>query len=56
MYAPKSVALTRQRKLLVMPGFGVRYSFLGPESDTYFVPAMRYSVSVAGTHSTRDIS
>jgi hypothetical protein len=43
-------------KLQVMPGFGVRYSFLELGMDTYFVPAMRYAVSVAGTHSTRDIS
>jgi len=40
----------------VMPGFGVRYSLLELGSDSYFVPAIRYDVSVAGTHSTRDIS
>ncbi|MGO9545007.1 MAG: transporter [Rhodomicrobium sp.] len=43
-------------KWLVMPGFGVRYSLTELGSDSYFVPAMRYDVSVAGSHSRRDIS
>jgi hypothetical protein len=43
-------------KWQVMPGFGIRYSILELGSGTYLVPAMRYAVSVAGTHSTRDIS
>ncbi len=43
-------------KWQVMPGFGVRYSFLELGDDTYFVPAMRYAVSVAGTPAARDIS
>ncbi len=43
-------------KLQVMPGFGVRYSFLELGPDTFFAPQMRYAVSVAGTNSTRDIS
>ncbi len=40
----------------MMPAFGVRYTFLELSSDTFFAPQMRYAVSVAGTHSTRDIS
>jgi hypothetical protein len=43
-------------KLQIMPAFGFRYSFLDLGPDNYFVPTLRYSVSVAGTHSTRDIS
>jgi hypothetical protein len=43
-------------KMQVMPGFGVRYSIPEWGDDTYFVPAMRYAVSVAGPHSRRDIS
>ncbi|MGA7324894.1 MAG: transporter [Rhodomicrobium sp.] len=43
-------------KLQIMPGLGVRYSFLELGPDNYFVPSLRYAVSVAGTHSTRDIS
>ncbi len=44
------------RKWQIMPGFGVRYSLTALGSDSYFVPSMRYAVSVAGTPSTRDIS
>ncbi len=43
-------------KWQVMPGFGVRYSLPELSSGSYFVPAMRYDVSVAGTSSKRDIS
>ena len=39
-----------------MPGFGVRYTFTELSSDTYFVPAMRYAVSFAGSPPKRDIS
>jgi hypothetical protein len=40
----------------IMPAAGFRYSFLELGSGTFIVPQMRYAVSVAGTHSTRDIS
>ncbi len=40
----------------VMPGFGVRYSLPELGSDSYFVPAMRYDMSVTGTPSSRNIS
>jgi hypothetical protein len=43
-------------KWLMMPVFGVRYTFLELGSDNFFAPQMRYAVSVAGVHSTRDIS
>lgn len=40
----------------IMPGFGVRYSFLEWGDNTYFVPAMRYAMSFAGSPATRNIS
>ena len=43
-------------KWQVMPGFGVRYSFLDFGPDTYFVPVVRYAVSVAGDPTKRNIS
>src|SRR6516165_1295387 len=43
-------------KWQIMPGFGVRYSFLEWGDNTYFVPAIRYAVSFAGRASKRDIS
>jgi hypothetical protein len=43
-------------KWQVMPGFGVRYSFLQFGPDTYFVPVVRYAISVAGDPNRRNIS
>jgi Putative MetA-pathway of phenol degradation len=43
-------------KWQIMPGFGVRYSFLEYGSDTYFVPKIRYAISFAGDPSRRNIS
>jgi len=43
-------------KWQVMPGFGVRYSFLDLGPDTYFVPVIRYAISVAGDPTRRNIS
>jgi hypothetical protein len=43
-------------KWLVMPGFGVRYSFLEFGADTYFVPKIRYAMSFAGDPTRRTIS
>ncbi len=40
----------------IMPGVGVRYSFLEFGPDTYFVPVIRYAISVAGDPSRRNIS
>ena len=43
-------------KWQIMPGFGVRYSFLEAGPDTYFVPVVRYAISFAGDTSRRNIS
>jgi len=43
-------------KWQIMPGFGVRYSFLESGPDTYFVPVVRYAMSVAGDPNRRNIS
>ncbi len=43
-------------KWQIMPGFGVRYSFLEIGPDTYFVPMVRYVSSFAGDTSRRNIS
>ena len=42
-------------KWQVMPGFGLRYSFLELGPDTYFVPVIRYAMSVAGDPLRRNI-
>lgn len=43
-------------KWQIMPGAGVRYSFLEFGPDTYFVPVIRYAISFAGDPSRRNIS
>jgi len=43
-------------KRQIMPGVGVRYSFLEIGPDTYFVPVVRYAISFAGDPSRRNIS
>jgi Putative MetA-pathway of phenol degradation len=43
-------------KWQIMPGFGVRYSFLEYGPDTYFVPVIRYAMSFAGNPTARAIS
>ena len=43
-------------KWQIMPGAGVRYSFLEFGPDTYFVPVVRYAISVAGDPNRRNIS
>jgi Putative MetA-pathway of phenol degradation len=43
-------------KWQIMPGFGVRYSFLEINRDTYFVPVLRWAVSFAGDPSRRNIN
>jgi len=43
-------------KWQIMPGFGVRYTFMELSKDTYFVPAIRYAVSFAGDPAKRNIS
>jgi hypothetical protein len=43
-------------KWQIMPGFGVRYSFLEYGDDTYFAPKIRYAISFSGDPSRRNIS
>jgi len=43
-------------KWQIMPLAGVRYSFLEFGSNTYFVPKVRYAVSIGGDSSRRSIS
>jgi hypothetical protein len=43
-------------KWQIMPGFGVRYSFLEINADTYFVPVLRWAVSFAGDPTRRNIN
>jgi hypothetical protein len=40
----------------IMPGAGIRYTFLEYGEDTFFVPKVRYDVSFAGNPSRRNIS
>jgi hypothetical protein len=42
-------------KWQIMPGLGVRYSFADLGPDTYFVPVIRYALSVAGGPARRNI-
>jgi hypothetical protein len=43
-------------KWQIMPGFAVRYSFLELGTDTYFVPVVRYAISVADNISEPQIA
>jgi hypothetical protein len=43
-------------KWQIMPGVGVRYSFVEIGPDTYFVPVIRYAMSFAGNPMARTIS
>jgi Putative MetA-pathway of phenol degradation len=42
-------------KWQIMPGLGLRYSFTDLGPDTYFVPVIRYALSVAGDPTRRNI-
>jgi hypothetical protein len=42
-------------KWQIMPGLGVRYSFTDLGPDTYFVPVIRYALSVARDPARRNI-
>lgn len=39
----------------IMPAAGIRYSFLEVNSDTYFVPVVRYAISFGGNPTARTI-
>jgi Putative MetA-pathway of phenol degradation len=56
LVAPTAEDSLGSGKWQIMPGFGVRYSFLDIGPDTYFVPVIRYAVSFAGDPSRRNIS
>ena len=43
-------------KWVIMPGAGVRYSFLEINPDTYFVPVLRWAMSFAGDPTRRRIN
>ena len=56
LVAPTAEDSLGSGKWQIMPGFGVRYSFLEIGPDTYFVPVVRYAISFAGDPSRRNIS
>jgi hypothetical protein len=56
LYAPTAEDSLGTGRWQIMPGAGVRYSFLEFGDDTYFVPKLRYAVSFAGDPSRRNIS
>ena len=56
LVAPTAEEALGSGKWQIMPGFGVRYSFLDIGPDTYFVPVVRYAISFAGDPSRRNIS
>ncbi len=56
LVAPTAEDSLGSGKWQIMPGFGVRYSFLEVGPDTYFVPVVRYAISFAGDTSRRNIS
>ena len=58
-FGARLVAPTAQEELgsgrwQVMPGVGIRYSFLEFGPDTYFVPKIRYAIGFGGDPSRRD--
>lgn len=56
LVAPTAENSLGSGKWQIMPGVGVRYSFLDMGPDTYFVPVVRYAISFAGDPSRRNIS
>src|SRR5262249_14345704 len=56
LVAPSAEDTIGNSKWQIMPGFGVRYSFLQYGPNTYFVPKMRYAMSFGGDPSARNIS
>jgi hypothetical protein len=54
--APSAMDMVGNGKWQIAPAFGIRYLFLEFGSNTYFVPKIRYAVSVAGDPSKRHIS
>jgi len=56
LYAPTAEDSLGTGRWQIMPGVGVRYSFLEFGDNTFFVPKVRYAVSFAGDPSRRNIS
>jgi hypothetical protein len=56
LYAPTAEDSLGTGRWQIMPGAGVRYSFLEFGDNTFFVPKVRYAVSFAGDPSRRNIS
>ena len=56
LYAPTAEDSLGTGKWQIMPGAGVRYTFLEFGEDTFFVPKARYAVSFAGDPSRRNIN
>jgi len=56
LVAPTAADTLGSGKWQIMPGFGMRYSFLEVGPETYFVPSVRYAMSVAGDPSRRSIN
>jgi hypothetical protein len=56
LVAPTAADSLGSGKWEIMPGFGVRYSFLEFSPETYFVPSIRYALSFAGDPTRRNIN
>jgi Putative MetA-pathway of phenol degradation len=56
LYAPTAEDSLGTGRWQIMPGAGVRYTFLEFGEDTFFVPKLRYAISFAGDPSRRNIS
>jgi hypothetical protein len=54
--APSAEGTIGNGKWQVLPGVGTRYLFPERGSNTYFVPKLRYAMSVGGDRSERNIS
>jgi len=56
LVAPTAEDSLGSGKWVIMPGAGVRYSFLEFNADTYFVPVLRWAMSFAGDPAGRRIN
>lgn len=56
LVAPSASDALGSGRWQIMPGFGVRYSFLEIGPDTYFAPSARYAMSFAGDPTRRNIN
>jgi len=54
--APTAAERLGTRQWQIMPGFGIRYSFVEIGADTYFVPVIRYALGISGGPAIRNIS